>query len=205
MIFQAAKADCYLKWDFSGCFSCLIVMYLHQKSFIMEKAIALDLLNQAQVQHLKSLNNKLKIRFWLFWKLPAAWFMGVRVKQVTAEKSEIILPFSWFSQNPFRSIYFAAQCSAGEFSTGVLALTAIAGRGDFSMLVTHIETDFFKKANSKTVFTCDEGERVFDTIEKCVQTLESQTIVMTARGVQETGELVSIVKITWTFKLRKKN
>jgi hypothetical protein len=139
---------------------------------------------------------------YLLYKLPAAWFMGVRVKQMTPERSHITLPYGWRSQNPFQSIYFAAQCAAGEFSTGVLAMLALEGRPRVSMLVAHIEAEFMKKATSKTIFTCEQGREVFDTVEKALQTGEPQTITMVSRGVQETGELVSIVKITWSFKAK---
>ena len=138
----------------------------------------------------------------LFKNLPAAWFMGIKVKQVTAERAEITLPYGWRSQNPFKSIYFAAQCAAGEFSTGILAMLALEGRGKVSMLVSHIETEFLKKATSKTTFTCEQGLEVFAAVEKAIQTKEPQILTMISTGVQETGEVVSIVKLTWSFKAK---
>lgn len=159
-------------------------------------------LSDEQKARLADFNSPIKLWFWLLYKLPAAWFMGVRVKNITAEKSEITLPYGWRSQNPFSSIYFAAQAAAAEFSTGALATTAIAGRGKVSMLVSNLEMEFTKKATSKTTFTCEDGLKVFEIVEKAIQTKEPQTITMASTGVQASGEIVSILKITWSFKAK---
>jgi hypothetical protein len=159
-------------------------------------------LSERQTQRLAGFNNPLKLWFYLLYKLPAAWFMGVRVKKLTAESCQVTLPYGWRSQNPFNSIYFAAQAAAAEFSTGALATLSLEGRGKISMLVSHIEMDFTKKATSKTTFTCEQGAEVFEVVERAIQTKEPQTITMISHGVQATGELVSITKITWTFKAK---
>jgi transcriptional regulator len=114
----------------------------------------------------------------------------------------VTLPYAWRSQNPFNSIYFAAQAAAAEFSTGALCILALEGRGKISMLVSHIEMEFTKKANSPTTFTCEQGVEVFEVIERAFETKQAQTITMVSRGVQKTGELVSITKVTWTFKVK---
>ena len=67
---------------------------------------SVPVLNAAQAQTLADFNNPWKLSFWLFYKLPAAWFMGVRVKQLTTQQSIVRLPYAWRSQNPFKSIYF---------------------------------------------------------------------------------------------------
>jgi acyl-coenzyme A thioesterase PaaI-like protein len=160
-------------------------------------------LNASQKKRLEDFNSPLKLWFWLFYKLPIAWFMGMGVKKITPEKGEVTLPYGWRSQNPFQSIYFAAQCAAAEFSTGALATLAIAGRGRVSMLVTNLEADFLKKANTKTLFTCEDGQKVFEIVEKAIQTGEPQVITMVSKGVQESGETVSVVRVTWSFRAKK--
>jgi Domain of unknown function (DUF4442) len=159
-------------------------------------------LNDAQNERLNDFNSAFKLWFWLLFKLPAAWFMGVRVRYVTPEKTAITLPYGWRSQNPFNSIYFAAQAAAAEFSTGAMATLAIAGRGRVSMLVSNLEMTFTKKATSLTTFTCEDGAAVFEIVEKAVKTKEPQTITMTSIGTQANGEIVSTMKITWSFKAK---
>lgn len=151
---------------------------------------------------LQDLNNTFKMKMYLFYKLPGAWFMGVSLKQVTPEKAEVNLPYGWRSQNPFKSIYFAAQCAAGEFSTGILCLLAIHRRSGISMLVTKMSAEFYKKANTKCIFTCEQGREVAELIEKAIATKEAQLITMESTGRNEAGEIVSKVWITWSFKAK---
>lgn len=151
---------------------------------------------------LSDLNNAFKMKLYLFYKLPGAWFMGVSIKQVTAEKAEVNLPYSWRSQNPFKSIYFAAQCAAAEYSTGILCLAAINRRPGISMLVTKFSAEFFKKANTNCIFTCDQGKEVAALIDKAVSSKEPQTITMESTGRNLAGEIVSKAWITWSFKAK---
>jgi hypothetical protein len=159
-------------------------------------------LSESQQRHMANLNNPLKMWFFMFYKLPAALFMGVRVKKITPELGQTTLPYGWRSQNPFNSIYFAAQAAAAEMSTGLLGMLAIEGRGKISILVSHIEVEFTKKATSLTTFTCEQGAEVFEVVERAIQTKTPQSITMVSKGVQATGELVSVTKVTWTFKAK---
>jgi len=86
----------------------------------------------------------------------------------------------------------------------MLATLALEGREKVSMLVTHVEADFFKKANSETIFSCNEGLIAFQTIDRAIETNQAQTLVMTSRGVQKNGEVVSEVRVTWSFKKKSK-
>ena len=161
----------------------------------------MQLHSSAKQKTLKQLNSW-RITAWLFWKLPMAFFLGVRVELCTSYKSEVTLPFWWMSQNPFRSIYFAAQCSAAELSTGVLATVAIAEHGNISMLISNIEAEYTKKATSKATFTCEDGQLILDTVQKAIDTGEAQTVTATSTGRQANGEIVSINRFTWSFRVR---
>ncbi len=147
-------------------------------------------------------NSPLKMRLFLFWKLPMAWFAGIGVQQCDAQRAVVRLPYGWRSQNPFRSTYFAAQCAAGELSTGLLALAQLQERPPVSMLVTHIEAEFFKKAAETLLFTCEDGEALTRTIEKALGTGEGQTFVAQSTGRLPDGTVASVVKISWSFKAK---
>lgn len=141
-------------------------------------------------------------RIFLFTKLPGAWFMGARVKSVNTEKVETTIPYGWRSQNPFKSIYFAAQIAAAELSTGLACSFAIQGRGNVSMLIVNTKGDFVKKAVSKTTFTCNQMDEVFDVVKKAIETKEPQTITLRSEGVQQDGQVVSRFEFTWSFKAK---
>lgn len=148
-------------------------------------------------------NSNWRMKFFLLWKLPAAWFMGIGVKYCDEDRTVVRLPYGWRSQNPFHSIYFAAQCAAGELSTGLLALASLQEQAPVSMLVTDIRAEFYKKASETVYFECIQGKEVQALIEKALISGESQTLVMTSFGRLSNGVEVSKIQISWSFK--KKN
>ncbi len=155
-----------------------------------------------QSNFLRRANTSWIMRLFLFWKLPAAWFMGTRVLSCDLEKCRVALPYSWWSQNPFRSTYFAAQCAAGELSTGLLALSYLQEGPPVSMLVTHIEADFLKKASETLTFTCSDGAAFQSTIQKALTTGEAQTFQAESIGTLPDGREAVRVRITWSFRIK---
>src|SRR4051812_35927673 len=102
--------------------------------------------------------NPFKFRMFLLSNLPSAFFSGVRVISVDEEKCEVVVPFKWFTRNPFHSTYFACLSMAAEMSTGVLAMASVYGRKPrVSMLVLKVNGDYMKKATGRTLFTCNQG------------------------------------------------
>ncbi len=150
------------------------------------------------------MGNPLKLKYFLFSKLPSAYFSGVRVKKLDKDFAEVTVPFKWFSQNPFRSTYFACLSMAAEMSTGLLAMMHVYKRNPpVSMLVLAVNGSFHKKATGITTFRCNDGDALRRTIEESIQTGEGKTIQTTSRGVNEKGELVADFVITWSFKAKK--
>ncbi len=153
---------------------------------------------------LRDLNSRVKMGAYLWKELPMAAFAGVRIGKVTPDFGEVILPFGWRSKNPFRSIYFAAQCAAAELSTGVLVLVAKAGAPPLSMLVTDFRAQFLKKAAGTLTFRCDQGPEIIEAVEEAVRTGLGVTVDARARGILPDGEVASEMTVTWSFKLRSK-
>ena len=150
------------------------------------------------------IKSPLKFRMFLLTKLPSAFFAGVRVKNVDEHRCVVTVPYKWFSQNPFRSTYFACLSMAAEMSTGVLALGHIYKLNPaVSMLVVKVEGDFMKKAVGVTTFTCEEGDRIKQTIAESIRSGEGQTIRARSTGVNKDGENVAEFFISWSFKVKR--
>jgi hypothetical protein len=154
-------------------------------------------------KHLRDLRTGWKFFLVFLYKLPSLIWFGIRLKSIEPASCSVSIPFSWRSQNPFQSIYFAAQAAAAELSTGFLVTTAIAGRPKMSMLVTGFEITFEKKATYKTVFTCKEGAEIIAAVDRAYATGAGQTVTVETVGVQATGEVVSRARLTWSFKVKK--
>jgi hypothetical protein len=144
-----------------------------------------------------------KLNAFTFFKLPSAFWSGVRVKQITSENCKVSVKYSWFNQNPFKSMYFAVQAMAAEFTTGALVMFHIKSSGkNISMLVAQNKAVFTKKATGKITFTCNQGKEIAECIENAIRTNEGQTIWLTSIGINENDEQVSEMQFQWTIKSR---
>ncbi len=143
-----------------------------------------------------------KLRFFYLWRLPSLAWWGVRVEALEAEVCTVSIRESYRTKNPFGSIYFGALLGAAELPTGMLCLQSVAGRGDVSMLVTGMSTNFVKKAKGTVLFTCTEGKQIIRTIDETLKTGTPVGIEVTSTGMDSLGEVVAECKIQWSFKRR---
>ena len=96
---------------------------------------------------IKLMKHPVKFRMFLFSKLPAAFFAGLKVQEADAKHCVVTVPYKWFTKNPFRSTYFACLSMAAEMSTGALAMAHLYKiQPPVSMLVVKVESEYFKKA-----------------------------------------------------------
>lgn len=144
-----------------------------------------------------------KLNTFLFFKLPSAFWSGVRVKAISSEQCVVTVKHRWFNQNPFNSMYFAVQAMAAELTTGALVMMQIKNSGKkISMLVANNNGNFTKKATGRITFTCNDGHLISEAIQRAITTGEGQTIWMKSIGVNEKGEQVSEMNFEWSIKLK---
>lgn len=149
------------------------------------------------------LTHPVKFRLYLLKNIPSAFFSGLKVVHASEKECCVSVPFKWFTQNPFRSTYFACLSMAAELSTGALAMANIYGRKpSVSMLVTGMEARYHKKAKGHTYFRCQDGAGIAQAIETAVSTGTGQDIKVYSRGTNKEEELVAEFWFTWSFKLR---
>ena len=166
--------------------------------------MSINYYNEAQKENglkFRKQANGFGFNFFLLYKLPAAYFSGVRLIELGEEECKVKIPYKWFSQNPFKSTYFACLAMAAEMSTGLPCLMAIDKMNPkVSMLVVDIQGSFTKKATDITTFTCKDIPAIYDTVKKAIETKEGQTIETTSVGLNKAGEEVASFKVTWSFK-----
>ncbi|CAN5553600.1 DUF4442 domain-containing protein [soil metagenome] len=139
----------------------------------------------------------------LLGKLPSAFFSGVKLKYIDEQKAVASVPYKWFSQNPFKSTYFACLAMAAELSTGLLGMLHTYNTAmPVSMLVVGLEAKYYKKATGITIFTCNDGDAIKNTIDDAFQSGEGRSIKATSSGVNSDGELVAEFFVIWSFKVK---
>ena len=144
-----------------------------------------------------------KLNMFLLFKLPSAYFCGVRTKSLTDNSCVVSVKHRWINQNPFKSMFWAVQGMAAELTTGALVMSKIRTSGKkISMLVANNNASFSKKATGRITFTCEEGGKIDDAINNAIITGEGQTVWLHATGVNSDGVLVSDFNFEWTLKVK---
>lgn len=139
----------------------------------------------------------------LFFKLPSAFWCGVRAKSVDAYQCTVTVKHRWFNQNPFNSMYFAVQAMAAELTTGALVMFQIKKSGrKISMLVANNKGNFTKKATGRITFVCRDGHLIEQAIQQTIATGEGQTFWMKSIGTDEKGDQVSEMDFEWSVRLK---
>jgi hypothetical protein len=148
--------------------------------------------------------NSRNINTFLFFKLPSAFFCGVRLKSINDTTCITSVKHRWINQNPFNSMFWAVQGMAAELSTGAMVMSIIKESNTrISMLVANNKATFSKKATGRIKFTCHDGNLIRNAIEKAIISGEGQTCWMKSIGVDTAGDIVSSFEFEWTVKVKK--
>lgn len=146
---------------------------------------------------------KLSFNLFTLVKVPIAWMAGVRLRHVDDRSCQMAVKYGWLNQNPFKSMFWAVEGMAAEFSTGALCISKIRRLNTrMALLVVNLEANFTKKAVGTIVFRCDQGEDVDTTLQRALDTREPQTLRMRSVGINGQGEQVAEFFFTWSFKAR---
>ncbi|MBU2929469.1 DUF4442 domain-containing protein [Winogradskyella psychrotolerans] len=144
-----------------------------------------------------------KLNKYLMFKLPAAYFTGVRTKELHENACIVTVKHRWVNQNPFKSMFWAVQGMAAELTTGALVMKKIKSSGEkISMLVASNNASFTKKATGIITFSCSEGGKIDEAILEAIDTGEGQTVWLNAKGVNADGVEVSTFNFEWTLKVK---
>jgi len=165
----------------------------------MESEVIAPSLNKEGQDYIRKASNPFLFKLGLGLKLPSALFWGLRISSLSLERCEVTIPFKWRTQNPFKSIYFAAMAGAAELSTGALCQLSQAGKGRYSMLVVDFRAEYYKKANQKITFTCAQGLELVAMIDS-LAVGDSDKLTMISSGTNPQGEEVAKFFVTWSFK-----
>lgn len=152
---------------------------------------------------LSLVRHPVRLHLFLLQKLPAAFFSGLRVVSATEMVAAVRVPFRWSTQNPFRSTYFACLAMGAELSTGILAMAqTFRQQPAVSMLVTGMESKFYKKAIGPTLFTCTEGNQIIQAVNSARATGLAQSVRVRSEGRSAAGDLVAEFWFEWSFRVK---
>lgn len=156
-------------------------------------------------QGLSTLRRPLVIAGFMGAKMPLGLAAGLRVDTIDRTSCTVSLPGGWRTQNPFGSMYWAAQGMAAEMATGLhgYVLTQ-AAPVPVRMILAGCEGSFSRMCKGRGSFVFDQGDRVIEAIEQTLVTGESLTCPTEVIGYDPGGEEVSRWTFTWSFRARRK-
>ncbi len=139
-----------------------------------------------------------------FFKLPSVFWTGIRVTKIDLDSCEVSVKHRWINQNPFKSMFWAVQGMAAEFTTGMLIMNTIRDSNrKVSMLVLNNKANFSKKATGRITFLCTQGAEVTKLMNELIETGTPKTIWMESIGINEAGDIVSRFNFEWTLNIKK--
>ena len=153
----------------------------------------------------KNFTNSLKFRMTMFKMLPMGYLSGMKINELTDEKCSVTVPFKRRNKNPFKSTFWAVLGMAAEMSSGALLLMyTFKQKPSVAMIVMKCEGEFIKKATDITTFTCNDGLKIKEAINKTALTGEPELIECNMTGENKAGEEVAKFTFTWSVKARIK-
>lgn len=160
-------------------------------------------LNPKQEKLRRQVTNPWKFGLFLLTQLPMGLIAGMRLRHIDAEKCVTSVPFKWLTKNPFKSMYFAVQSMAAELSTATACLLAVQGhKPSIAFIIVDLKATFGKKATGRVYFTCEDGMKAFNAVDKALETGEAQKATFKTVGKMADGTIVSEFEFTWSFKQR---
>lgn len=140
-------------------------------------------------------------RLMLLRVLPLGFIAGLRLLRCDQHDCRIGIRYGYLTQNPFRSIYFAAMAMAAEMSTGLPALLYFRiQKRNVSMLVTDFQAQYYKKAVGRIVFRFAEVPAMQAAIDTAGP--EGRVFEAVSRGYNAANECVAEMRVSWSFKQR---
>lgn len=95
--------------------------------------------------------------------IPFSGGMGMKVEEVTDQRSVATLPLKRRTRNHVGSIYFGAQMTLAELTMGLL-LFKLFPPGPYGVLVKRVEADFHAKAKSGLKAVCAPSPEALETL-----------------------------------------
>lgn len=137
--------------------------------------------------------------------LPMGTIAGLKITELDEQQCKVTVPYKYINKNPFNTTYWAVLGMAAEMASGAMVqMYTHKLSPSVSMFVTGCDGKFLKRAVGVTTFICNDGQLIADTIQKAIDTKESQTIQSNVKGYDKDSILLVDFNFEWSLKARNK-
>lgn len=155
---------------------------------------------------LAKVKNTLKIRLWAWQKVPLLAWVRPRIELLTDDLAVISIPLCRRQKNHLGSMYFGVLACGADLAGGLLAVQRIEMSGKkVSFVFKDFSAEFLKRPESRTFFSCKDGKKAAELVEKAIRTKERvhDTVEVVATCPDLFGdEPVARFRLTLSLKLK---
>lgn len=160
-------------------------------------------MKQSYVEQLK---NTIALRLWSFWNVPMIYAIKPWATELSTNKAVLTVKLRRKTKNHLQSLYMGVLVAGADLACGLLTMHLIKeSKQRISLVFKDIKADFLKRAESHTIFVCDDGAIINNMIEKAINTNErvNSTVGVTAYCPEKLGD-EPVAKFKLTLSIRKK-
>ncbi len=154
------------------------------------------------------MNLKQTLGIWSFGltKIPLILFVRPRVIHLDANECRINIPLRRRTQNHLKSMYFGALAIGADLAAGLLAMQLISeNQHKISLVFKDMSADFLKRVDGDAIFTCVEGDKIRELVDKVSRTDERhhEKLTILVTSPEKYGDEV-LADFKLTLSLKKK-
>jgi len=146
------------------------------------------------------------LRYLGFTKIPMIFYVRPRIMEITDSTCAIKIPFNRRTRNHLNSIYIGALVIGADLAGGVMVLNKTQDQPAKIMPVfKDMKADFLKRVDADAIFTCQDGEKVNNLIQKVIDTGERhhENLHIEVTAPEKYGdEILATFSLTLSLKVK---
>lgn len=135
-------------------------------------------------------------------KIPLIFFVSPKIISINSESCQAKIKLKRRTKNHLNSMYFGAMAVGADVAAGIHAfyLSEISNC-KISLAFKSFVAEFYKRAETDIIFTCEEGKKIMIMIEK--SRLEDQRIneIVEVKAMNSKNEVVATFKMEISIKV----
>lgn len=145
----------------------------------------------------------LGVRLWTLFKVPMLFLTRPVVCVLDEKRTEVSIKLSYLTKNHFKSMYVGVLVAGADLASGLLAIEVAKNRQEKVLpLFKDLQASFYRRAMGRTVFVCEEGERILQAVDLAIKSGERQNLTVGVRAFcpEISDETVAEFKMTLSLK-----
>tara|TARA_Y100000296_G_scaffold85724_1_gene122652 strand:+ start:175 stop:675 length:501 start_codon:yes stop_codon:yes gene_type:complete len=154
----------------------------------------------------ESIRDTALLRAFGFFKVPLINYVSPKVKELSVDRTELIIPLNRRTKNHLNSMYFGVLAVGADCAGGLMAMKLIIDSGkNVSLAFKEFHAEYLKRPEDDTHFICTQGKEIKDFVQMVLNSDErhNMPVEIIATCPKKLGDEV-VARFTLTLSLKKK-